>query len=378
MKYMGSKRAMLLNGLGELFEQEMPDTARFVDLFTGSGAVARHVAQRYEVTVLAADLQAYSVALAGAVIGRQRRLDGNQIWEEWHGLAQNLLKRRGRIPVTPPALTRNIVTMQRKWCERQVGLPITAAYGGHYFSARQSTWLDALRLTLPANREAKQVALAALIQAASHCAASPGHTAQPFQPTQTAKKYLIEAWQKDLVRQAERNLLMLASMVARKKGLVRKIDANLLVETLNRGDLVFIDPPYSGVHYSRFYHVLESVASGRPGEVSGIGRYPVESRRPRSSYSVQSESIGAFDHLLRVISSRGARAIVTFPDHKCSNGLSGYLVQKIAAKHFDVTRKSIASRFSSLGGTSDNRGDEAGRNARRNARELILTLKPRC
>ena len=139
---------------------------------------------------------------------------------------------------------------------------------------------------------------------------------------------------------------------------------------------MFIDPPYSGVHYSRFYHVLESIARGRSGAVTGIGRYPDERRRPRSRYSLQSEASDALDNLLKTIAARGSKIILTFPNHSCSNGLSGSLVYKIALRHFDVVKKSVASRFSSLGGTSDNRGNEAGRAARRYTRELVLTLTP--
>jgi adenine-specific DNA-methyltransferase len=79
---------------------------------------------------------------------------------------------------------------------------------------------------------------------------------------------------------------------------------------------------------------------------------------------------------LQTLSAKSSKVIMTFPDHKCSNGLSGYLVRKIAAKHFSVRKKSVASRFSSLGGTGDNRGNEAGRAARKQARELVLTLTP--
>jgi adenine-specific DNA-methyltransferase len=377
MKYMGSKRSMLLNGLGEMLEKEISGATRFVDLFTGSGAVARHVAQRYEIPVLAADLQAYGVTLAGAVIKRRQKLDGARIWEAWHSEAKKFIRNTGRVPATPSALTKKLVKQQRKWCERQIGLPITAAYGGHYFSARQAVWLDALRINLPGTASTREAALAALIQAASHCAASPGHTAQPFQPTPTARKYLVEAWHRDVVRHVERNLLLLSGMVAKKKGSVTKTDANVLATKLKKGDLVFVDPPYSGVHYSRFYHVLESIASGYPGDVTGAGRYPIESKRPRSRYSVQTESVAALDQLFDSISRCGARVIFTFPDHDCSNGLSGRLVQTIAAKYFCVARKTVSSRFSSLGGTSDKRGNQAGRDARRNATELILTLLPR-
>jgi adenine-specific DNA methylase len=147
-----------------------------------------------------------------------------------------------------------------------------------------------------------------------------------------------------------------------------------MAKKLRKTDLVFIDPPYSGVHYSRFYHVLESVAQGRTGLVSGVGRYPDQTKRPRSRYSLQSESQDALDDLLKTIARRGSRAILTFPNHKCSNGLSGSAVHKIASRHFHVKRKTVASRFSTLGGTSDDRGDAAGRAARRYTRELILLL----
>ena len=55
-----------------------------------------------------------------------------------------------------------------------------------------------MRASLPEQEGLRNVALAALIQAASRCAASPGHTAQPFKPNETAGRFLIEAWQRDL------------------------------------------------------------------------------------------------------------------------------------------------------------------------------------
>src|SRR5262249_51771193 len=99
-----------------------------------------------------------------------------------------------------------------------------------------------------------------------------------------------------------------------------------------------------------------------------------EKERPRSRYSLQAEAPLALDNLLQTIATRGSKAILTFPNHKCSNGLSGYLVEKIANRHFFVKKRTVASRFSSLGGTSDDRGDEAGRGARRHTRELVLVL----
>ena len=376
MKYMGSKRAMFTNGLGKLIEHEIADSRRFVDLFTGSAVVASHVAQKFDVPVWASDLQRYSVILANAIIERRHKLNWKSIWTDWHYRARAYVAEVQRVPRLTRRFSKRTVLKYREWCSGQADLKITTAYGGHYFSPRQAVWIDALRTTLPVNRAARNVALAALIQSASQCAAAPGHTAQPFQPTKTAKKFLKEAWSRSVVKHTRRAFIQLSSKSARRKGSAIRMDANLLAKRLNKNDLVFIDPPYSGVHYSRFYHVLESIARGSSGTVSGIGRYPKGNQRPRSRYSVQSESGAALDSLLKTIAGRGSKIILTFPNHKCSNGLSGGRVQKIAARHFNVKRKTVGSRFSTLGGTSDNRGNEAGRAARRYARELVLTLTP--
>jgi hypothetical protein len=89
------------------------------------------------------------------------------------------------------------------------------------------------------------------------------------------------------------------------------------------------------------------------------------------------ESAGALENLLETVAARGAKAIVTFPDHECSNGLSGLAVREIARRHFRFREQFVVSRFSTLGGTGDERDDEAGRAARQAANELILVLEPR-
>jgi adenine-specific DNA-methyltransferase len=375
MKYMGSKRAMLQNGLGKLLAEEIKGADRFVDLFAGSGSVAIHVAREFAIPVLAFDLQNYSTILTSAIIGRQSLLNWEPIWKEWFERA-NLQIGKVNIPNTEK-ITKKLVASFRAWCNEQTDLPITRAYGGHYFSPQQAVWIDALRATLPLCEKAKTVALAALIQASSQCVAAPGHTAQPFQPTRTAKRFIIESWMRNVVEKTKSAFIVLAGKYAQQVGYAEVADANQAALRLQKGDLVFIDPPYSSVHYSRFYHVLETIAQGSCGEVTGIGRYPARETRPRSKYSIISESHLAFDDLAKKISLSGARAILTFPNQECSNGLSGDLVQEIAAKYFQVSVQQVTSKFSTLGGTGGDRSDEAGRSPRKETQELILVLKPK-
>ena len=384
MKYMGSKRWMLRNGLGHLIQDQIKTANRFVDLFSGSGAVAQYAATAdHAIEVWAYDLQLFCAVLAEAVVARNTALETCVSWEKWLQRARAHLsghRLHGAATLALPELKdfpRSFVESERFQSESRSDFVITAAYGGHYFRYAQALWIDALRATLPSESHTRTVALAALVQAASQCAASPGHTAQPFQPTRGAKRFLYEAWQRDVVTMTGIIFKRLALVHAKQCGGAKVMDANLATAHLTERDLVFIDPPYSGVHYSRFYHVLETIAQGDCKPVSGVGRYPPPEQRPRSRYSVQTESLPALADLLKKIAAQGARALLTFPEHSCSNGLSGDIVGATAAEYFKVQRKAVANRFSTLGGTKSTETEGNGRTARQKANELIFVLSPK-
>jgi len=375
MKYMGSKRWMLKNGLGTLLRAKCANAKRFVDLFAGSGVVACFVAQQTTLPVLASDLQVFSVILTASIIARDKPLHADRIWREWFETARRSFPHI-RIPEVG-TLTRGKVAICRDWSEVRYAWPITYAYGGHYFSPLQATWLDVLRRSIPKREPVRTLALAALIFAASRCAASPGHTAQPFQPTSTAKRFLKEAWSKNITVCTQQALRVLASQYAMKKGRAQVADANDMAKRLQAGDLAFIDPPYSSVQYSRFYHVLETIARGTSGDVSGAGRYPAREFRPQSKFSVRTHSLAALKELLKTVAERKVDAILTFPDHVCSNGLSGDIIKDTAAGLFRIKTKTVDSKFSTLGGNARMAETGKGREARQKAKELILTLTPK-
>lgn len=372
---MGSKRWMLANGVGNLLLDQASKHSRFIDLFTGSAAVAHYVSAKLSIPVYAFDLQQFSATLAESVIARRKPLDGEAVWERWQNAAERLLPKK--VPVIGNTFTGDTVEELRKWCSDQTRYSIARAYGGHYFSPVQAVWIDVLRQSIPRTQPMRSVALAALIRAASRCAAAPGHTAQPFQPTRGAKKFLREAWERDLPQQTKGALVELCPQHAKRIGNASVADANDAAHALCDRDLVFVDPPYSGVHYSRFYHVLETIAHGTCGPVTGTGRYPDSAKRPRSQYSVQTEAQSAMEDLLETIAERGATAIITYPNGDCSNGLSGGTLQEIAAENFRVVYRMVETRFSTLGGTKLANGRGYGRTARKPTDELVLVLRPK-
>ena len=72
VKYMGSKRWQLQNGLGTQLRRVAKPGDRFVDLFSGSGAVSWFAAESLGLAVSAVDLQEYAVLTTAAVIERTK------------------------------------------------------------------------------------------------------------------------------------------------------------------------------------------------------------------------------------------------------------------------------------------------------------------
>lgn len=375
MKYMGSKRWMLSNGLGTMLVQRSADAERFVDLFSGTAAVSWHVAGHQDVPVLAADLQSYSSVLARAVLDRTQELRSPRTVSNWIERAQARSQDSELWQAAEKAsrgqLSAHKVLAARALCEGAEGI-VTSSYGGYYFSPCQAIMIDSLRETLPKREPGRTLCLATLIWVLTRCAASPGHTAQPFQPTPTALPFIVDAWERDVLQAVSEVFPMIAARKANVRGDAVIGDAKDIAESVVvEGDLVFVDPPYSAAQYSRFYHVLETVAQGSCGTVSGEGRYPPPSERPRSLYSLRSRAPQALAELLDALGRTGCEVVMTFPQQQCSNGLSGEAVIDLAKQWFEVDVSSVVMRHSTLGGNNLQRA------ARRSSRELIMAMAPK-
>ena len=376
VKYMGSKHALLANGLGQLILEEARHSKRIVDLFCGASSIAWYAAENTMLPVLAIDLQQYAVVLAKSVISRTNPIDASGLGRFWFDSIRSVLKTSEHwdsareLEVTQTNVAQH-VEASRKLCSETPGSgPIWRSYGGYYFSPKQAATIDAMMQALPDEEPIRTVCLAATISSGSRCAASPGHTAQPFQPTPRAARYITEAWVKDPLEQARKALGQICALRANVAGDAVVGEAISVAPTLSSSDLAIVDPPYSGVQYSRFYHVLETIASGVEESVTGKGRYPPLTARPQSAFSNRSQSRGALVNLLENLSQAQATVIFTFPAGESSNGLSGDIVTEIAERLFDVQpRQVFSSRFSTLGGNNSNRA------ARLKSEELVLVLR---
>jgi adenine-specific DNA-methyltransferase len=378
LKFMGSKRRMLRDGLGDVLRRELQAADRFVDLFCGSGAVSWYVAENFPVTVLSNDLQSFSTALSLSITGRTDGFDSDPLLAKWEARASQVREK------TPESRSlesfqfddwarapKRTVLRAQSLCSRSTRKGIVKAYGGYYFSPGQALRLDSYCASLPRSSPEREICLAGLIIAAGRCAAAPGHTAQPLRPTRRGAKYLFEAWSRNVDLELEGVLRAIAPHCARVRGTATVSDATSVAKSLGPNDLAFVDPPYSSVHYSRFYHLLESVARQSFAEPVGAGRYPPLDQRPRSPFSVPTEARAAVHGLLGVLADRRVRTIVTFPAGSASNGLSGKVIRRMAEGLFEQRRVNRWTSFSTLG------GDGTRRRSRLRRAEMILTLTPK-
>lgn len=386
MKYMGHKGKML-PFLWEILSQRLEGVNAFADPFCGSGAVSWYLATRAPIKVVAGDLQLYAAIRSAAVVERTEIVKDSKIKiEQWFGRAKYELEEvvnlfpwgmKGFLQTTDNQ-TEMIAYVKRcrNFCsevfsklENSHNFGVTCAYGGYYFSPLQALILDALRATVPEEPVLKNVFLAALIDAASKCVASPGHTAQPFQPTMASIRYIKEAWKRDVWKVVSSSAEEISNLCARKKGWVVNGDYHECLNLLSPGDMVFADPPYSDVQYSRFYHVLETLAKGGAVPVTGAGRYPALSSRPASEFSRRSSAHNAALDLITSCAERGLRLVITFPTAKSSNGLSACEFKYIAERLYpSVEEYFFESKFSTLGGNGINR------KGRMNSKESILCM----
>ena len=93
MKYMGSKRRLLQNGLGEILIRESKSSKRIVDPFCGSASVVWYLAERTNLPIIASDLQKYSAILACSVISRTKAIDNKHLINSW---LNNAIEKRNK------------------------------------------------------------------------------------------------------------------------------------------------------------------------------------------------------------------------------------------------------------------------------------------
>lgn len=362
--YLGSK-LRLVEALGRAIDHVDPARGRCVDLFAGSGTLSAAVAATRDVT--AVDIQEYSRVLCSAVLlppvvsdaevevfveaaavrAQANRIAANPLIQyEQSCLAAaragdpepicELIEHASMVAFAESRHpVRSDFDLAHGQARRSVVSDRTSTivryYGGLFFSYRQAAELDAL-LTLahgmPAAR--RDFYLGAIISTASEVVNTVGkHFAQPIRPRGSdgrPKQHLVAK----IIRDREIDLLVLfASWLDRYRLLPRydrvhqaiRGDYAEVLPTLKDVSVVYADPPYTRDHYSRFYHVLETMCWGddpgisttrirSPNGTYSRGMYRAD--RHQSPFCIMSQAPDAFRKLFAAVRAIDASLVLSY------------------------------------------------------------------
>lgn len=359
--YLGNK-TRVLDAIEAGLEAVAGREGRVCDLFSGSGVVAGALVQHRP--VLAADIQAYSRVLSTALMhpldltGRADSLIASaseRLSQITAGSLSSLLSlesdaaeqaaegdasvfcdlvengsiragvHMGSSPPVQAALER---------AAEDAGLrvaTVTSYYGGVYFSYRQAAEIDALASTIAEfDPRSKDVALAALISTASELVATVGsHFAQPPRLRTSRGATKAAAVRTTLRRRALSAFDVFARWLKTYSSLDMPPFDGSSVQADYRAVLrdlpddvvaVYADPPYTRDHYSRFYHVLETLAlgddpglstvAGSAGETPSRGLYRRD--RHQSPFCIARQVDGAFDALFSGAAEKAVPLVLSY------------------------------------------------------------------
>ena len=204
-------------------------------------------------------------------------------------------------------------------------------YANAYFGVAQCCQIDALRSVIEQVKDeyTKNVLLTALMSVMSTAASTTTHFAQFLKvKSQSTCDNLLSKRKINIIEECK---VLLKEY--RKSGLCSKqehaeydcynLDFSECLRSidLNNSTLVYADPPYFKEHYSRYYHVLNTLClydypamalNPQTHELS-VGRYR-EDRRV-SDFGKKAKALGAFETLITKCASAGAWLMISYSDN---------------------------------------------------------------
>lgn len=238
------------------------------------------------------------------------------------------------------------------------------SFSGGYLGLSQCIDVDSLRYSIDTlldngevSKEQHRWMCIALCQAVCKVSTTTGHFAQFLKVNKNNKRRIL-AQRRRSVRAEWKSALGEFSPIGdqswRSQNQCFNSDAVTLLEQLGKNNkspaVVYADPPYTSDHYSRFYHLYETLLSYDYPPTSGIGRY--RSDRFSSDFSIKTKVGSAMEALITQCANLGTHLVLSYPE----NGLlddSKEIILGLLSEHFRKSRivKTIDHFHSSLGGS---------------------------
>jgi hypothetical protein len=363
--YLGNK-LRVLDVIERVIDTVAPSADPVCDLFCGSGVVAQRLGRHRQ--VFAVDVQEYSRVVTSALLCPVElppdlvaaTLDKARLHRQALGVGDfeelanherrailialendadplcdvlehgSILAHTRQGSDTPPWLA-DLLSGAADSLPSGPGSVLTRYYGGLYFSYEQAANLDAIATAVRELPELyKDTALAALLSTASAIVSTVGSQfAQPVRPrgsdgrpksamaASVARKRLgsvMDVYLKWLERYQR------LPEAAHTHTIIRSDYRDAFAALPNNTGAIYADPPYTRDHYSRFYHLLETIALGDEPEVSTVkvgrsirlSRALYRAQRHQSPFCIKTEVADAFRALFEHAVHAGAPLVVSY------------------------------------------------------------------
>ncbi|WP_218061441.1 DNA adenine methylase [Paenibacillus kribbensis] len=362
--YLGSK-LRILDFILNTIDQVEPSGGGVCDLFAGSGTVSRHLSRFRPVTSV--DIQEYSRVICSALLKPVARgfnvnefLEGclnSSHYEKLYSSIQPMIEyesfcinqalhgdpnplceliEKGSIlsyeqgmnldcsSELNHVLKSTVSRLETSKLTTGADALVVRYFGGIYFSYLQSLQIDSILDAIhKLPQEAQDTFLASVLSTASDIVNTVGKQfAQPIKPRNadgTPKKNIGNRVQKD--RSKDVFLVFkewLELYLAQEKSVfdhyVYKMDYSdaldyIYKSNINSTKVVYADPPYTRYHYSRYYHVLETICLRDNPKVSrtnlnggtNLSKGIYREDRHQSPFSIKSQATTAFESLFKKV-----------------------------------------------------------------------------
>lgn len=326
IKYMGSKSKIIdfvLEGINSVYSG-----GYVCDLFAGSASLSGALSQ--QVPVHSNDIQAYSATIAQAYLltslnhpcaddiiskaTKKHKKNLKSLTIDIHDYKTKVsLEEFNEVEKTQQQLIYR--TFRSKW---QL---FTKNYSGTWWSADQCLWIDAIREVAEdyKNTPSYSLILSSLMYAMAYASQGTGHYAQYRDAkTESSMKDISTYRKKSVVDYFIRKYSTSIDELSYTQELPHKITTLDYADCVNSLDscTVYADPPYCFVHYSRFYHAIETlVLYDHPtiqtkGETIVKGRY--RENRHQSPFSIKTQVPNAFSQLFKGVKSTKSNLALSY------------------------------------------------------------------
>lgn len=371
--YLGSK-LRILDTIGEAVNSVSPGDGRICDLFSGSGTVSRYFAHFRPVT--AVDIQEYSRVLCSAVLspvcfpfsgaGFVSNIKASEKYstlvsafeplltyehtatecakqgdiDRLYDLIANgsiVVAQRGFMPKSQElssAILNSLQLLDKMGLSNSVDTMVTRYFGGLYFSVEQAICIDASLNYIHgqiSDISTRNSMLAALLSATSEIVNTVGKQfAQPLQvldkdgkPKQKLLKKILDdravAFWSSFEEWINAYSALEPTPFSSHEALC--LDFRDALKQLQQSDVsvVYADPPYTRYHYSRYYHVLETICLRDLPEISPtfvgstqLSRGIYREGRHQSPFCIRSKVGEAFDQLFAGVAALNVPFVLSY------------------------------------------------------------------